>query len=60
MMKSNSSNERRHGERRQGNGVLPAGMAERRVNLERRMFNLDAICIEDWLRKARPGAGKPN
>jgi hypothetical protein len=54
-MKSNLSNERRQGiQRRHGGGALPAGMVERRVNIERRLFNLDAACIEEWLRSPAP------
>lgn len=55
MMKSNPGNERRNGiQRRHGGGVLPAGMKERRINIERRMFNLDAVCVEEWLRNPAP------
>ncbi len=63
-MESNLSNERRQGERRQGNGILPAGMQERRINIERRLFDLDAVCLDEWLRNPAPpaqfGASKPN
>lgn len=56
-MKSNLNTERRLGEqRRHAGGALPKGMTERRINIERRLFNLDAACLEEWLRMppARP------
>jgi len=54
-MTSNLSNERRMGtQRRHMDGGLPIGLGDRRVNIERRLFNLDACCVEEWLSKPAP------
>lgn len=50
MMGQGSEKERRTvGERRQANLGAPQGICERRVNIERRLFNLDARCFSAWL-----------
>lgn len=42
--------ERRKGEQRRFADLgVPAGMTERRVNIERRLFNLDVTRLDDWL-----------
>jgi len=60
-MNSNLNNERRKGEqRRHSDGEPPKDLSDRRVNIERRLFNLDAGCVEEWLSKpvSKGGAGK--
>jgi hypothetical protein len=53
MSDSDPNNERRkREERRSANGKPPAGMAERRINIERRLFNLGVDCGKAWLDKA--------
>lgn len=51
IMDSNSNNERRKAtQRRHVNlGPLP-GIGERRINIERRMFNLGLDCGDEWLK----------
>lgn len=46
-----NSERRQAGDRRQANFGAPAGMCERRVNIERRLFNLDVRCFVAWLEK---------
>jgi hypothetical protein len=56
-MNSNLSNERRRGaQRRHLENGPPQGALDRRVNIERRLFNLDAGCIEEWLSKPASNA----
>lgn len=51
-MNSNLNNERRKdAQRRHIDGGPPKGASDRRVNIERRLFNLDAGCVEEWLSK---------
>jgi hypothetical protein len=50
MMKQGSENERRKcNERRLANHGVPMGLNERRINIERRLFNLDVRCFSAWL-----------
>lgn len=42
---------RQRQERRQADGGLPAGIHDRRVNIERRLFNLGLDCGKAWLNK---------
>ncbi len=45
-----AGSERRKGEqRRHADLGVPAGLTERRVNIERRLFNLDVARLDDWL-----------
>lgn len=52
---------RRRDQRRHADLGVPAGMAERRVNIERRLFNLDVTRLDDWLgrpaKTANPSGG---
>lgn len=59
MMKdSNLNNERRQYEtRRHTDAGPPAGVGERRINIERRLFNLGVDCGEAWL--GRPVRNAP-
>lgn len=60
MMKQGSENERRKcNERRHGNRGVPEGMSERRVNIERRLFNLDVRCFSAWLEGDGVGESAP-
>lgn len=55
MSDLNLNNERRkREERRSANGCPPAGMIERRINIERRLFNLGVDCGKAWLDKPPP------
>jgi hypothetical protein len=57
-MNSNLNNERRkEAQRRHSDGGPPQGLYDRRVNIERRLFNLDAGCIEEWLSKPATNTG---
>jgi hypothetical protein len=56
-MNSNLNNERRNeAQRRHIDGGPPSGLSDRRVNIERRLFNLDAGCVEEWLSKPASNA----
>lgn len=49
MIISNPDNERRKAAQRRHLDVgPPAGVDERRINIERRLFNLDVDCVEEW------------
>jgi hypothetical protein len=55
MSISNLNYERREPkERRIANGGPPAGMSERRINIERRLFNLGVDSGKEWLSKPPP------
>ncbi|MBL8429717.1 MAG: hypothetical protein JNJ95_07510 [Dechloromonas sp.] len=58
MSDSNLNGERREREqRRRADVALPVGFVDRRVNIERRLFNLGVDCGKAWLsRPARDGA----
>ena len=60
MSNSNLNDERRKREqRRQTDGGPPAGVQERRINIERRLFNLGVDCGKAWLDKpVRDEAGQ--
>ncbi len=48
-MESSSGKERRKGgQRRHVDSGPPSGVAERRINIERRLFNLGIDCDGDW------------
>ena len=48
---------RRRDERRRADNGPPTGMHERRINIERRLFNLGVDCGKAWLSQpARDGA----
>ncbi len=48
-MESSSSKERRKGgQRRHVDSGPPSGIGERRINIERRLFNLSIDCGGDW------------
>jgi hypothetical protein len=58
MSDSNLKHERREREeRRRADGYPPSGVSERRVNIERRLFNLGIDCGEAWLSKPAPDGG---
>jgi hypothetical protein len=55
MSDSNLNNERRkREERRSVHSGPPAGMGERRINIERRLFNLGVDSGKEWLAKPAP------
>lgn len=55
-MESNSSSERRkHAQRRHVDIGPPDGVGERRINIERRLFNLGTDSGEEWLASAPLG-----
>ena len=58
MSESNLNSERREREqRRRADVAMPAGFIDRRINIERRLFNLGVDCGKAWLsRPARHGA----
>ncbi len=55
-MEQNLNNERRQSsQRRHVDLGPPAGITERRINIERRLFNLGTDCGEEWLTRAPSG-----
>ncbi|MBT9523372.1 MAG: hypothetical protein IV101_21050 [Dechloromonas sp.] len=55
MNDSNLNHERRkRDERRRADSGAPTGIGERRINIERRLFNLGADCGKAWLSKPVP------
>jgi hypothetical protein len=56
IMEQNLNNERRQSsQRRHVDLGPPAGIAERRINIERRLFNLGTDRGEEWLTRAPSG-----
>lgn len=55
---SDNDERRKCNERRHADLGVPVGMGERRVNIERRLFNLDVRCLSAWLEGTAESGGE--